>query len=305
MSKKNETYDVQVYKKPTTEIADVKNAAWMSLSEESQKAYQSDFDLFFKFVNKSPKDVTATDVLKFIEDLQQKEYKNSSINRKIASLSKMFKTLMMAGEVKQNPVDALKQIKNLSFKTSKEVKVSLTLAEVKAAVKLPKRAKQEDIELSMIIRMIAKTGLRVSEFCNIKNKDIKNFDEKNKQIRIVGKGKKERFIFIDNDFFYEVCNVFPMRSETDFLFYRTLQKTTYAPFDRIFVYYAVRDRFLATTGKHVNVHMLRHWYATYKIHVEKRDIKSVSLALGHHSTSLTLDIYVNTSLSPDESKIKI
>jgi hypothetical protein len=33
---------------------DIKRAAWSSLSHESQKAYQSDFDLFFKFVKKDP-----------------------------------------------------------------------------------------------------------------------------------------------------------------------------------------------------------------------------------------------------------
>jgi len=307
--KKNE---IQVYKKPKTAIADVKTAAWMSLSEESQKAYQSDFELFFRFVNKSPKDITATDVLRFIEDLEAKEYKNSSINRKIASLSKMFKTLVMAGEIRQNPVEALKQLKNISFKTSREVKVSLTLEEIKKATKMNKSMSKEEIELSMVIRMIAKTGLRVSEFCSIKNKDVKDYDKNNKQIRIVGKGKKERFIFIDNDFFAEVRRVFPERPEIDFLFYRSikrrrkkLHKAGYVVYDRIFLYYAIRERFYDTTGKHVNVHMLRHWFITHKLSVEKMDIKAVSLYVGHSDVAITLNMYHDTSLDVKQAGIKI
>lgn len=307
MKPKKENYEVQVYKKSDLQIADVKTAAWLALSDESKKAYQSDFELFFKFVNKNPKDVTATDVLNFIQDLEQKEYKNSSINRKIASLSKMFKTLVIAGEIKYNPVEALRELKNLSYKTSKEVKVSLTLDEIKKATKITKTSTDEYIKVSMIIRMLAKTGLRVSEFCHIKNKDVRDYDTNNKEIRIVGKGKKERFIYLDNDFYNEIKKIFPDSEGMDYLFYRSktwhkLQKIGYV---RIYVHKMIHQRFKETTGKDVHPHTLRHAFITYKLTVEKMDIKAVSLYCGHSDVAITLNMYHDTSLNVNQAKMKI
>lgn len=80
----------EIIKKEDFKVEQIKTAAWMSLSKESQKAYQSDFKLFFDYIQKAPKNIVATDILKYIEHLEEKGFKNSTINRKIASLSRMF-----------------------------------------------------------------------------------------------------------------------------------------------------------------------------------------------------------------------
>ena len=53
-------------------------------------------------------------------------------------------------------------------------------------------------------------------------------------------------------------------------------------------------------GRPLHPHQFRHTFATKKVK-ENRDVKSVSLYLGHSSTSITLDMYVHTSLSPKEA----
>lgn len=292
MSKKKN--EVQIYKK--NEI-DIKKTAWNSLSVESQKAYNSDFNLFFDFIKKDAKKIIANDILLYIEHLRKKGYKNSSINRKIASLSKMFKVMIITGEINKNPVDELKQFKNISFKINREVKSSLTMEDIKKAITY---AGKEDKKIVLIIRILAKSGLRISEMINIKNKDIEKHDRYNYIIRIIGKGRKERFIFIENIFLKEIKKVFPDKI-SKYLFYNTLGK----PLDRKNIWLQIKDFFFKKIGKNVHPHMLRHTYITQKISVEKQDIKAVSRYCGHSDVSTTLNMYVDKALDVKSSKVKI
>jgi integrase/recombinase XerD len=293
-----EKNELTVYKPQSLKIQDT---AWNALSENSKAAYKSDFDLFFKFINKKPNDITASDILAFIEHLKAEGYKNSSINRKIASLSKMFRVLKYAQEIKENPVDMLKEFKNINMKTSKEVRSTLTMQEVQKAVVITKNTTPTEKKLILIIRALAKTGLRISELLFIRNKDMTVHDSENMTIRIVGKGNKERFIFLDNKFIREIQKMFPETDKTDLLFYTN----RFGLYDRREVWRSVRKFFQERIGKHVHPHMLRHLFITYKISIEKQDIKAVSRYCGHQDISTTLNMYVDTALDVKKSKIKI
>lgn len=279
----------------------IKDAAWESLSAESKKAYTSDYKLFFEFVGKDATDITSSDILSFIQHLEDNNYKNNSINRKIASISKMFKVLVIAGEIKQNPVDVLRQFKNISYKTSKNVNLALTIQDIKKVVRVKKNGTIQDKRMTLIIRMLAMTGLRISEFTGMKNNDITEFDGENKVINIVGKGKKERKIYISNEFLAEVREQYPLKKDSPYLFY-TMRDTRY---DRRVIWRQLKDFFWDRVEKDVHPHMLRHFFATYKINVEKQDIKAVSKFLGHSDVSITLNAYVDTALDVKSAKIKI
>ncbi|MHA1342402.1 MAG: tyrosine-type recombinase/integrase [Promethearchaeota archaeon] len=279
----------------------IKETAWSLLSKESRDAYGYDYKLFFNFIAKDPKEINSSDILKFIEYLEKKEYKNSSINRKIASLSKMFKIMVLVGEIKANPVEMLKQLKNISHKTSKEVFISLTKQEIKKTVKLYKKSSIQDKKMSLIIRTLAKTGLRISEFINIKNIDIEDYDENNKIITIVGKGKKERKIYIDDCFLKEIRKIYPIQGKSPYLFY-TIRRNKY---NRKVLWKQIKEKFKEKIDKDVHPHLLRHFFATYKINDEKRDIKAVSKFLGHSSVSTTINFYIDTALDVNQSKIDI
>jgi integrase/recombinase XerC len=290
--KKNK--EIQIYKK--NEI-DIKQTAWNSLSGESRKAYQSDFKMFFDFIKKPADKIVANDILLYIEYLKEQNYKNSSINRKTASLSKLFKIMVLAGEIKNNPVDSLKQFKNISFKTNKEIKTSLTMQDIKTAIKNPKKNEEKIV---IIIRMLVKTGLRISEMINIKNEDIEKYDNNNYIIRIVGKGDKERFIFIELNFLNKIKKIFP-DIKSDYLFYNRNNN----PLSRMYLWRMMKDFFFKKIGKKVHPHLLRHAYITQKISVEKQDIKAVSRYAGHADVSTTLNMYVDTALDVNKAKIKI
>lgn len=286
--------ELQKYEKQEVNI---KQTAWNSLSKETQKGYNFDFKLFFDFIKKPATDITADDVLKYVEHLRAKNYKNATINRKIASLSKLFKVMMIAGNIKSNPVDILKQFKNISFKTNKEIKISLKIDDIKKAIK---GAGDHHEKTVIFVRLLAMSGLRISEMIYIKNNDIKKHDDKNYIVRIVGKGNKERFIYIDGKFMKDIKKVFPDRGSEYLLYNKKLK-----PFDRRNLWAEIKNFFFVTIGKRVHPHLLRHFYATHKINTEKQDIKAVSKFLGHSSVSTTLNAYVDTSLDVKNCKIKI
>lgn len=280
---------------------DIKRAAWSALSPESQKAYQSDFDLFFAFIKKPPEEITSSDILEYISHLEKQGFKNNTINRKLASLSKMFSIFVLAGEIKTNPIDTLKKIKNISHKTSKEVNISLTIDDIRKVTAIHGNSSEQEKRMSLIIRFLFTTGLRISEFISIKNKDITSYDKKTYKVRIVGKGKRERFIFLPMDLHQEIVRLYPLDNKTDYLFY-TLRKNRY---DRKVLWKQVHEKFKEKINIDVHPHTLRHAFITHKISVEKQDIRAVSRYVGHQDVAITLNMYVDKSLDVLTSKIKI
>ena len=67
----------------------------------------------------------------------------------------------------------------------------------------------------LIIELLYLTGVRVSELLSIK---IKDFDLRNKSIKIIGKGKKERFIPLADVLVKRIQNFVQQFNVTEFLF---------------------------------------------------------------------------------------
>lgn len=284
----------------TNNSIQVKDAAWNSLSEESKKAYQSDYKLFFDFIKKDAKDVTANDILLFIEHLENNNYKNSSINRKIASLSKMFKVMSMAGEITINPVDSLKQFKRLSFKTVKNYSTPISMDDVKKLCKITKNTTDQEKKIIMIIRTLARTGFRISEFTGIKKDNITQHDTKTSVIKVIGKGKKERPMFIDNDFLNEIYKLYPENKDIPWLFYNKRNHR----YDRKVLWKQIREFCKSRIGLYVHPHQLRHTCATHLLTEKNLDLKTVQLFLGHSDPSTTM-VYIDKAPTPDSTRIKI
>jgi len=295
MTTKNE---IQIYE--SGNIADIKKTAWLSLSKNSQESYQFDYNLFFEYIQKNPDEITPADILKYTQYMEtEKKYRINTINRKISSLSKMFEIMVLAGEIKNNPVSILKKLKKINQKSNREVRNVITIEDVRQAIKIDKYSTIFEKKNSVLIEILAKTGLRISELLNIEHADIKDHDGKNKVIRIIGKGRKERFVFIENVLFNKIMKLWP--EKYDFVFYSQKKQK----YDRKSVFRIIEEIFQRKCKKKVSPHILRHFFATYKLHVEKKDIKAVSLYLGHSSTNITMDFYLDTALNVKQAGIKI
>lgn len=268
-------------------------AGYDSLSPATRKAYENDLNAFYRIVGKDITDVTALDIPAYIEALEQAGLKNSTINRKLYSLSKVFKLYQLAGLIDKNPVAELNKVKKVSRAVSKQIDAQIEFADVQAVIELGTRT-------ALIINTLANTGLRISELINIKHGDIENHrtgGKEYKRVRIIGKRKKERFIYLSGELYQDIKRTFT--GGGDYLFHSINNK----PLNRVNLHKQIKQAFQKYTDKDVHPHSLRHFFATHKINIEKQDIKAVSKYLGHSGTAITLDMYVDTALSAENSMI--
>jgi site-specific recombinase XerD len=261
-------------------------AGHAALSSATRRAYERDLSQFFRLVKKDIRELTIRDIPRYIQQLEKQGYRSSTINRKLYALSKVCNLYQLAGEIKANPVRELAKVKRLSRPVSKQANVPLSLSDVTAVVAAGTRT-------SLIVAALANTGLRVSELIAIKHADIEAH-ENFYRVRIVGKGKKERFVFLPADLYERIRQVF---AASEYLFCSQSGR----PLNRQNVYRQIQKAFRAHTGKSAHPHMLRHFFATHKIHTERQDVKAVSRYLGHSTTAITLDMYVDTALTAEKA----
>ena len=149
----------------------------------------------------------------------------------------------------------------------------------------------------LVVSLLAHTGMRVSELCNLKINDI-DLDENVITIRS-GKGDKDRIVIIP-DYCRDIIGKYlperyKMRADNDFL----LVSRKGTRFDSSTIQRMVRE--LARTAgitKKVTPHVLRHTFATAILR-NGGDIRFIQQLLGHSSVATT-QIYTHV----DDSALK-
>jgi integrase/recombinase XerD len=244
------------------------------------------------FTHKTLQGSNEYDILEYIKMLESKGYKNSTINRSISSLSKLYATYMVLGIVDYNPIQRLSESTRIYKSVDHQAKCLITKMDIEMVIK--KGAPR----IATIAKFLANTGLRISEMINITHNDIEPYDNEYMRIKINGKGNKLRFVYIPLSLYLEIKNRFVVKS--GYLFHTGNGKQL----SRINIYKRIKNVFgRYANRKNVKCHDLRHFFATEKIVNEKKDYKAVSIYLGHSSVSTTLSIYTQSSLKPEETQI--
>ncbi len=260
-------------------------------SSNTVGSYRNDMRTFFSVISKNIKDVNELDIIDYIKELERRGYKNASINRKVYSLSKIFSIYKKLGLVRRNIVKEVSKVSQINKKVNRIISLNIDLDDVSKVIE--KSTKQT----SLIVKALTNTGLRVSELINIKRDNIEPLNEGYLKVRINGKGSRERFIYLSHTLYAEIRNIFD--GEGEFLFHSKSGRKL----SRINLYKQISRSFKRHAGKAASPHSLRHFFSTYKIGVEKKDVKSVSNYLGHSRVSITLEMYTHTNLAPEESHI--
>jgi site-specific recombinase XerD len=149
----------------------------------------------------------------------------------------------------------------------------------------------ESTTLLAVALMVA-TGVRVHEVVGFRHQDI---DLSGRAIRLVGKGRRERQVFLTNDWITDLTQSYlQARSKLDPPHSLLLFNLHYEPLTTA----AMRSRLAkaaraAGITQHVTPHMLRHTAATQLIEAGV-DIRYIQRLLGHASLSTT-EIYTHVS----------
>lgn len=251
-------------------------------SDETIHSYSIDIEEFLDYINSECINICEVcyDVVKaWLIHLDEKKNKSTTVSRKISSLRGFYKYLINNKVIDSNPFSLVSLPKK-----ERHLPRFFYYNELEEMFQVPKLNTALGQRDRLLLEMLYATGVRVSELVNIKVSDING-----EEIRVLGKGNKERIVefgdyaesilelYLNEG--YKSLNV--KKSEYLFLNNRGGKLTTRG------VRYILDNIINKTTiDKKISPHMLRHTFATHLLN-EGCDLLTVQELLGHESLTAT------------------
>ena len=254
-------------------------------SENTVEAYTHDIDYLLNYLrneNLKTEDVKLDNLENFAAVLYEFGIASSSQARILCGVRSFFKYLVISGILKDDPSELLEA--PTVGEHLPEVLSTEEIDRMEAAIDLSKWEGQRN---KAIIELLFSCGLRVSELVNLKFNDI---FERDKFLRIIGKGDKERLVPISESALHEIKL---------WLYDRNLMKIK--PGEQDYVFLNRRGAHLTRTmilimikrtaeeagiTKTVSPHTLRHSFAT-ELLKGGADLRAIQEMLGHENIKTT------------------
>jgi site-specific recombinase XerD len=269
-----------------------------NMSPRTVKAYEHDLKKFFEFLEPYlEKELTLSEidhrtVLEFLSYLKLDRKNNArSLNRKISAIKSYFNYLEKESFIKHSPLSKIE-----SLKLPKRIPKALEMDDVNYLMETVDH--ESDKTQSSIFRkkrdkaileLFYATGLRISELASLTMSQI-NFDTAS--ARVIGKGNKERIVFINDvalGAVKEYMLVRPKDTEGENLFISQKGGSmTVRAIQHMFSKY-VKKSSLPWSSPHA----MRHSFATHMLE-GGADLVTIKELLGHASLSTT-QIYLDVS----------
>lgn len=270
-------------------------------SEHTMRAYRSDLEDYARWAQREKLDafgVTHRQLRLYLSELDRAQYCRSTINRRLSALKSIFRWLNTTGAIKEDPASVLqgpKQPKSLPRMIQAKEMVRLLSVFGKRDIEGKLREQSpSDLRNQALLEFLYACGARVSEASGLKLVDV---DLKNGQVKVFGKGSKERIIPLHEMALVSMRNYLNFgrpkllkgeQCEVFFVSTRGNQMTTDAI--RKMFKQALREAGLDET---LSPHDMRHTFATDLL-AGGADLRSVQEMLGHSSLSTT-QIYTHLS----------
>ena len=261
-------------------------------SENTILNYKNDLNDFIMYISELGyskfNEIDYQVIRKYLTYLYDKKYTNKTISRHISSLRSLFKYLLKESLIKNNPMTLVS-----NPKVEKKLPKFVPYKELEQILNIFDSNSPIDSRNTLILELLYSTGIRVGELVNIRLKDIE-FNKK--EIKILGKGNKERIVLFGSrcselidkylDSFYKKYNI----NNCEYLLLGVKGNKINDREVRKIVDEAVKR---AGVKLNISPHVLRHTFATHMLN-EGADLKSVQQLLGHESLSTTT-IYTHVS----------
>ena len=262
-------------------------------SQHTLVSYQNDLEQFFAFLGSqfdSPaiEQLTAAMVRSWLAGLKSDEITSKSINRKISSLKSFFKFLMKNGQIESTPMSTI-----TAPKINKRLPVYVEEGDMRNLF--------EHVEFTddwsgrtekLILELFYNTGMRVSELVNLKANQV---DSAYGNIKVLGKGNKERIIPVSNELLMSILAYIEEKpvvsNPASNVFVTAKGKPLYA---RQVYNIVAKNLKLVTTVQKKSPHILRHSFATHLTN-NGADLNAVKELLGHSSLAAT-QVYTHNSI---------
>lgn len=258
-------------------------------------AYQSDLINFIDFLSDrfggvSLQDVQHNFVRSWLASLKEQGMTAKSINRKISSLKSFFKFHLKAGAISSTP---LAQV--ISPRIGKRLPVFVKEEDTRNMIKALDSSTEnwKSLNARMLITLFYATGMRLSELINLKEKQV---DFSNQQIKVLGKGNKERIIPVSKEIIdlirmYQQLKLKDFEKATDILLITEKGNKMYPKYAYLLVKQVLGT---ASTLDKKSPHILRHTFATHLMN-QGADLNAVKELLGHSSLAST-QVYTHNTI---------
>lgn len=277
-------------------------------SEETIYNYERDLEVFENFLEESNinfEKLTKKDVLSYKAYLisrDRKTVKSQKTNKKLGafSINRMLSVLRSYLKFLIN-IDFEPPISPTSIELVKTIKKYPRVSEFEDIVKLiespTKFEKNKIIAIRnrAMLETLLSTGVRISELLNIKKEQI----DKTGKIFILGKGKKERFVYLTPRAQNKIHEYLNVRGESNspYLFIPIKGKNYHNKNKKISANYLQEKikkyREFQGINIPVSAHGIRHAFATY-LAENGANPAAIQILLGHESLDTTTR-YVNAS----------
>ena len=263
------------------------------LDAKTVKAYRIDLTQFFSYVQSTEPEKETIE--QYITELHKK-YKQKTIKRKIASIKAFYSYLEEEELVEQNPFRKIK----VKFKETIILPRIIPREEIEQLLNyiyaslssLSGIQYKHSLRDAAVIEVFFATGARVYEISNIR---VENINLNSGLIRIMGKGRKERYIQISNTAVLDILRKYYEENEPEikksgyFFINNRGKRYTEQSIRLMLKKYTLK----AGIQRKITPHMFRHSFATYLIE-EGVDVSCVQQILGHSSIKTT-QIYIHVA----------
>lgn len=269
-------------------------------SPNTIRSYEKDLSDFINFLKvydeaaaNEPGRVNRFAIRAWLGELSEQGLTKSSIGRKISTLRSFFKFAFRRGYINENPA-ALVSIP----RKEKILPKSILPSEIESMFDNMPEDTETDLRDRAVMELFYATGIRRAELIGLNVQDV---DFKASQIRVMGKGAKERIIPVGSkalnalNQWLEVRSIFipanPQKEDQNAVFLSKSGKRIYPMAVQRIVKQSLKR---VSEAKNTSPHVLRHSFATHLLN-KGADIRIIKELMGHANLTAT-QVYTSTSV---------
>lgn len=258
-------------------------------------AYSNDLSSFFDYLENQYSTNKLTDIShnfirSWMASLKEQQLTARSINRKISSLKSFLKFHLKQGNIAQMPT-----ANTVAPKIKKRLPAFLKEPEAIRLLEMLNSSTEDwkSLNAKMLISLFYATGMRLSELINLKERQL---DFGRSQIRVLGKGNKERIIPVNKETMAAVRHYQELKrkefdTKEEVLLVTEKGKRIYPKYAWLVVNKSLA---ISSTLDKKSPHVLRHTFATHLMN-NGADLNAVKELLGHSSLAAT-QVYTHNTI---------
>jgi len=258
-------------------------------------SYGNDLSSFFNYLKyqyetNKLNDISHSIIRSWMASLKEQQLTARSINRKISSLRSFLKFHLKQGNITQLPT-----ANTVAPKMNKRLPAFLKEPETLQLLESLNSSTEDwkSLNAKMLISLFYATGMRLSELINLKERQL---DFGRSQVRVLGKGNKERIIPVNKEIIAAIRHYQDLKrkefdTKEEVLLVAEKGKKMYPRYAWLAVN---RSLALSSTLDKKSPHVLRHTFATHLMN-NGADLNAVKELLGHSSLAAT-QVYTHNTI---------